>query len=92
MDYLKGEDASYPLTITQIGSNNDTLITVRSRDIKALANLPEFTIVRIFTCTLHNMFPDQLGNRKPFTILKILTKTRHNCEVEGRNGFPEDIW
>lgn len=26
MDYLKGEDASYPLTITQIGSKDDTLI------------------------------------------------------------------
>lgn len=35
---------------------------------------------------------DALKNRKPFTILKILTKTRHNCEVEGWNGFPEDIW
>lgn len=150
MDYLKGEDASYPLTITQIGSNNDTLIinrspkytdsgyvsingfkctkftncmpppgisllsledvrkrfcpdvkgtvvyminkffimefedlykllanniykveTVRSRDIKALANLPEFTIVRIFTCTPHNMFPNQLG-RYPAKQLRML--------------------
>lgn len=26
MDYLKGEDTSYPLTITQIGSKGNTLI------------------------------------------------------------------
>lgn len=139
MSILKGEDAVYPLTITHIGTEDDTLLvsrrptdtdsgyvsikgfkcakltntdyicvslvglddvrkkycpevkgtvvyminkffimdyeelyklmgeniykveTVKSRDIKALASLPEFTIVRIFTRTPHNMFPNQLG-------------------------------
>ncbi len=34
---------------------------VKSTDIKALSDLPEFTVIRIFTGTPHNMFPEQLG-------------------------------
>ena len=34
---------------------------VKSTDIKVLSDLPEFTVIRIFTKTPHNMFPEQLG-------------------------------
>ena len=36
--------------------------TVKSKDIKVLSDQPEFTLVRIFTWTTHNVFPDKLGN------------------------------
>ena len=35
--------------------------TVKSKDIKVLSDQPEFTLVRIFTWTTHNVFPDKLG-------------------------------
>lgn len=34
---------------------------VKSTDIKVLSDLPEFTVIRIFTKTPHNMFPEKLG-------------------------------
>lgn len=35
--------------------------TVSSKDIEGLADLPEFTIVRIFMLTSHNVFPEKTG-------------------------------
>lgn len=34
---------------------------VKSTDIRVLKDMPEFTVIRIFTRTARNMFPDKLG-------------------------------